>query len=73
MSGFAISAVHNSAIERVKISILTSPVAVRAVMRQWRRNYRERRDLASMSARDRYELGFIGDVDAEIAKPFWRG
>ena len=42
------------------------------VIRKWRRNYRERRELASFSAHERYELSFIGDVGAEIAKPFWR-
>jgi uncharacterized protein YjiS (DUF1127 family) len=47
-------------------------VAACAVLRQWRRNYRERRQLASVPPHERYELSFVGDVDAEIVKPFWR-
>jgi uncharacterized protein YjiS (DUF1127 family) len=50
----------------------TFAVAAIAVLRAWRRNYRERRALASLSPRERYELGFVGDVDLEINKPFWR-
>jgi uncharacterized protein YjiS (DUF1127 family) len=43
-----------------------------ALLRQWRRNRRERRELASLTAHERYELSFLGDVETEIAKPFWR-
>jgi len=51
------------------ILILTS---IAATVCKWRRLHRERRQLASLSGHERYELSFIGDVNAEIAKPFWR-
>ena len=51
------------------IAILTFAAAT---LGKWRRNYSERRELASLSAHERYELSFVGDVNAEIAKPFWR-
>ena len=54
------------------MSVITLFSLAADVLRQWLRNRRERRELASFSAHDRYEIGFNGDVDAEIAKPFWR-
>ena len=47
-------------------------VAAFTVLRAWRRNHRERRELASLASHERYELSFLGDVDVEIKKPFWR-
>jgi uncharacterized protein YjiS (DUF1127 family) len=47
-------------------------VAAVAILREWRRNHKERRELASLSSHDRYELNFAGDVDKELRKPFWR-
>ena len=48
-------------------------VAAFSVLRAWRRNHRERRELASFSSHERYELSLLGgDVDLEIKKPFWR-
>jgi len=43
-----------------------------AVVREWRRRSRSRRELASYSYHERNDLPFAADVDAEIAKPFWR-
>jgi len=39
---------------------------------EWSHNYRSRRELASLSERERHDIGFIGDINAEIAKPFWK-
>jgi uncharacterized protein YjiS (DUF1127 family) len=41
------------------------------VVREWRRRYRSRRELASLSYHERDDIG-AGGVSAEIAKPFWR-
>jgi uncharacterized protein YjiS (DUF1127 family) len=43
-----------------------------AVVQDWRRRYRSRYELASYSQNERRDLGFAADLDAEIAKPFWR-
>ena len=51
------------------IAILTSIVAT---VRKWMRLHRERQQLASLTPHERYELSLLGDVNAEIAKPFWR-
>ena len=52
--------------------ILTFAAAARAVLKEWRHNYRSRRELAALSRYERHDLSFAGDVDAEIAKPFWK-
>ena len=52
--------------------LATFAVAAFTVLRAWRQNRRERRELASLSSQERYELSFLGDVDLEIKKPFWR-
>lgn len=41
------------------------------VVHEWRRRYRSRWELASLSYHERDDLG-AGRVNAEIAKPFWR-
>jgi uncharacterized protein YjiS (DUF1127 family) len=51
------------------IAILTS---FAATVRKWMRLHRERQQLASLTPHERYTLSLLGDVDAEIAKPFWR-
>jgi uncharacterized protein YjiS (DUF1127 family) len=44
-----------------------------ATLRRWRRRFREREQLASMSERELHDLGLShGDVYAELQKPFWR-
>jgi hypothetical protein len=52
--------------------IASFAVAAFAVLRRWLQNHRERRELASLSSRDRNELNFAGGVDLESKKPFWR-
>ena len=52
--------------------ILTIAAAACAVLREWRHNYRSRRELASYSRHERHDLSFLGEVDAEISKPFWK-
>jgi uncharacterized protein YjiS (DUF1127 family) len=43
-----------------------------ALIREWRHRYRSRRELALYSHYERNDLSFAADVDAEIAKPFWK-
>ena len=52
--------------------IASFAVVAFTILRRWVRNQRERRELASLSSQERYELSFLGDVDLEIKKPFWR-
>jgi uncharacterized protein YjiS (DUF1127 family) len=52
--------------------ILTTAAAAFAVLREWRHRFRSRRELASYSYYERNDLGFAAEVDAEIAKPFWK-
>jgi uncharacterized protein YjiS (DUF1127 family) len=42
------------------------------VLGEWRRRYRTRQELAQYSYHERNDLSVAGDVDAEIAKPFWK-
>ena len=44
----------------------------RELLRSWYHNYRTRQELAAMSHFERCDLGFSGEIDAEIAKPFWK-
>jgi uncharacterized protein YjiS (DUF1127 family) len=53
-------------------SITAMSKMVVAVMREWRRRYRSRQELASYSSHERNDLRFAADVDAEISKPFWK-
>jgi uncharacterized protein YjiS (DUF1127 family) len=43
-----------------------------AQIREWRRRCRSRWELASYSFDQRRDFGFAADLDAEIAKPFWK-
>lgn len=46
--------------------------SLKAIILQWRQRYRSRNELASLTERDRHDLGYSScDVEAEIAKPFW--
>lgn len=46
--------------------------AVKAAVLEWRTRRRGRNELASMTGRDRHDLGYSNcDVDAEAGKPFW--
>ena len=53
-------------------AILAMAKMAGAVVREWRRRYRSRRELALYSYHERNDLPFAADVDAEITKPFWR-
>ena len=53
-------------------AILTMAKTAIEVVRRWRHNYRSRRELAMYSHHERNDLSFAADVDAEIAKPFWK-
>lgn len=52
--------------------ILAMARTVMDVVRTWHHNYRSRRELALYSYQERDDLSFAAEVDAEIAKPFWR-
>jgi len=41
-------------------------------LRLWRHNHRSRQELASYSFLERKDVGYAADVEAEIAKPFWK-
>lgn len=52
--------------------ILMMIIRIGGVLREWSHNARSRRELAALSERERYDLASMGDVNAEIAKPFWK-
>jgi uncharacterized protein YjiS (DUF1127 family) len=43
-----------------------------ALVREWQRRHRSRRELASWSHDERRDFGFAAEIDAEITKPFWK-
>ena len=58
--------------DRPVLSLIVTPARTAfEVLREWRRRSRSRQELALFSWRERNDLPFSGDVDAEIAKPFW--
>jgi uncharacterized protein YjiS (DUF1127 family) len=62
-------ATHGMAVLAVIRSMLA---AAGETLRLWRHNVRTRRQLAMMSPRERHELRYLGDVEAEMQKPFWK-
>ena len=70
MTDIALHHHRNSAAASNPILALLRRTAV--VVREWRRRYRSRCELASYSRHERADLGFAAQLDAEIAKPFWR-
>jgi uncharacterized protein YjiS (DUF1127 family) len=56
----------------IKTRLLAMTSSMGVTLREWWHNYRSRRELAMLSQLERYDLNFSGDVDAEIAKPFWK-
>jgi len=52
--------------------LLKLATAGHAILREWRHNYRTRRELALYSRYERNDLSFATEVDAEIAKSFWK-
>ena len=64
---------HRAAAEKVTLTkMLATAGAAVAVVREWWRRYRTRQELALYSYRQRNDLPFAAEVDAEIAKPFWK-
>jgi len=59
-------------IRSIPNSFLRAIRAAIGVAREWRRRYRSRCELASYAYYERSDLGFAAELDAEIAKPFWR-
>jgi len=69
---FSQTALRASFAKAVGVQLLTLAAAGCEILREWRHNYRSRRELASLARHERYDLNFSGEVDAEIAKPFWK-
>ena len=43
-----------------------------AMVREWHRRYRSRWELAIYSHHERCDFAHASEIDAEIAKPFWK-
>ena len=62
---------HTLLVKSIATRVVAIATATRSLAREWRHNYRSRRELASYSHYERNDLNFAADVDTEIAKPFW--
>jgi uncharacterized protein YjiS (DUF1127 family) len=62
---------HASRMAALDKAIRAMAASACALVREWRRRSRSRRELALYSPEERSDLGFAADLDAEIAKPFW--
>jgi uncharacterized protein YjiS (DUF1127 family) len=62
---------RNGSHKPAQILILVWAKVAFDVVREWRRRYRSRGELASLSYHERDDIG-AGDANAELAKPFWR-
>ena len=72
MTDIAYSRYGFSAKEATLTTITAMSKMALKVMREWRRRYRSRQELALYSYNERNDLGLAVDVDAEISKPFWK-
>jgi uncharacterized protein YjiS (DUF1127 family) len=72
MTDIAYSRCGFSPKEAVSTTITAMSKMALKVMREWRRRYRSRQELALYSYHERNDFSFAVDVDAEISKPFWR-
>ena len=64
---------QNGFCDKPTLSLIVTPArAAFEVLREWQRRYRSRQELALFSRYERNDLPLSGDVDAEIAKPFWK-
>jgi len=64
---------RNGLHDRCTLSLIVTPAKMTfEVLREWRRRYRSRQELALFSYHERNDLPFLGAVDAEVAKPFWK-
>ena len=70
MADIAFSTRNGSDKPTLTLNLTWAKMAFEAV-HEWRRRYRSRRELASLSYHERDDLG-ASRVNAEIAKPFWR-
>jgi len=52
--------------------VIATGTSACALIREWWRRYRSRQELALYSYDERRDLGFAANLDAEIAKPFWK-
>lgn len=50
----------------------TLAASIWALLLEWHRRSRSRRELSTYSYYDRADLGFAAELDAELKKPFWR-
>jgi uncharacterized protein YjiS (DUF1127 family) len=72
MTDIAYSSRSTSPEKATLTSILVMANTIVEIVREWRHRCRSRRELALYSYHERNDLSFAADVDAEIAKPFWR-
>ena len=72
MTDIVFSDRQTSAVRATPNTLLLVIKATIGVAREWRRRYRSRCELASYAYYERSDLGFAAELDAEIAKPFWR-
>ena len=72
MTDIAFSGRHSPSHDATPISVFAPVKKGLEVLREWRRRHRTRQELALYSYHERNDLPFAGDVDAEIAKPFWK-
>jgi uncharacterized protein YjiS (DUF1127 family) len=56
----------------IAMRVVALAASARALFREWRHNYRSRRELALYPFNERCDLNFASEVEAEIAKPFWK-
>ena len=72
MTDIAYSSRSGSSEQATLTVILAMAKTVMEAVRNWHHNYRSRRELAMYPHHERNDLNFAAEVDAEIAKPFWR-
>jgi len=72
MTDIALFGRNGSYDKRPLFLIVTLATTAFEVLGEWRRRYRTRQELAQYSYRERNDVPFASDVDAEIAKPFWK-
>jgi uncharacterized protein YjiS (DUF1127 family) len=64
---------RNDSYDKRPLSLIITPAKTAfEVLREWRRRYRTRQELALFSYHERNDVPFAGDVDGEITKPFWK-
>src|SRR5262245_61374939 len=69
LSGRRVSSLQASTLASHAAALAKSAVAL---IREWHRRYRSRLELAAYGHHERGDLGYAAELDAEVAKPFWR-